>query len=322
MVSGKKIHRAFRTHTILLTKPIREIFHFHHLPKLYMIVCFFMQQLLKDLIEQHDIVIDSALEKARLQCLMNKKNNSSSTVQEAEENGCKNAAEINRTSVIHDKVNAHSPSPLAPDSNDASELTDSRTNSEDTCILAEDQSSSQSGGVTMATKDEKEDCLGLEANSHTPSACDGKSHKIEPELGNSSENTSVNTIHDSSSSGSIPFTSEDASSYSSSSDNIPLNSSKVLDRTTSNQAVVREDEAVAKEDVAKDDAPSSESFEDERTDRLAESLCRECKDPMPDPEPHEMCIFLHALTYKVSFILDSILYVYLFVCMYVSCPHL
>ena len=35
MVSDKKIHRAFRTHTTLYTKPIREIFHFHHFPKLY-----------------------------------------------------------------------------------------------------------------------------------------------------------------------------------------------------------------------------------------------------------------------------------------------
>ena len=35
MVSDKKIHRAFRTHTTLQTKPIRDIFNFHHLPKLY-----------------------------------------------------------------------------------------------------------------------------------------------------------------------------------------------------------------------------------------------------------------------------------------------
>ena len=35
MVSDKMIHRAFSTHTTLLTKPIREIFHFHDLPKLY-----------------------------------------------------------------------------------------------------------------------------------------------------------------------------------------------------------------------------------------------------------------------------------------------
>ena len=38
MVSDKKIHRAFRTRTNLYTKPIREFFHFHHLPKLY--ICF------------------------------------------------------------------------------------------------------------------------------------------------------------------------------------------------------------------------------------------------------------------------------------------
>ena len=35
MVSDKEIHRAFRTHTTLYTKPIREICNFHHLPKLY-----------------------------------------------------------------------------------------------------------------------------------------------------------------------------------------------------------------------------------------------------------------------------------------------
>ena len=35
MVSDKMIHRAFRTHTTLETKPIREIFHFHYLPKIY-----------------------------------------------------------------------------------------------------------------------------------------------------------------------------------------------------------------------------------------------------------------------------------------------
>ena len=35
IVSAKKIHRDFRTHTTLYTKPIREIFYFHHLPKLF-----------------------------------------------------------------------------------------------------------------------------------------------------------------------------------------------------------------------------------------------------------------------------------------------
>ena len=35
MVSDKTIHRSFRSHATLLTKPIREIFHFHYLPKLY-----------------------------------------------------------------------------------------------------------------------------------------------------------------------------------------------------------------------------------------------------------------------------------------------
>ena len=36
MVSDKTIHRPFRTHTTLYkTKPIRENFNFHHLPKLY-----------------------------------------------------------------------------------------------------------------------------------------------------------------------------------------------------------------------------------------------------------------------------------------------
>ena len=35
MVSDKMLHKAFRTRTTLLTKPIREIFHFHYLPKLY-----------------------------------------------------------------------------------------------------------------------------------------------------------------------------------------------------------------------------------------------------------------------------------------------
>ena len=29
------IHKAFRTHTALQTKPIRESFHIHYLPKLY-----------------------------------------------------------------------------------------------------------------------------------------------------------------------------------------------------------------------------------------------------------------------------------------------
>ena len=35
MVSDKTIHKAFITHVTLQTKPIREIFHFHYLPKLY-----------------------------------------------------------------------------------------------------------------------------------------------------------------------------------------------------------------------------------------------------------------------------------------------
>ena len=35
MVSDKTMHKAFRTHTTLLTKPITEIFHFRYLPKLF-----------------------------------------------------------------------------------------------------------------------------------------------------------------------------------------------------------------------------------------------------------------------------------------------
>ena len=37
MVSDKTIHKAFRTHTATCSskKPIREIFQFHYLPKLY-----------------------------------------------------------------------------------------------------------------------------------------------------------------------------------------------------------------------------------------------------------------------------------------------
>ena len=35
MVSGKLNHGPFRTPTTLYTKPIREIFNFHYLPKLY-----------------------------------------------------------------------------------------------------------------------------------------------------------------------------------------------------------------------------------------------------------------------------------------------
>ena len=35
MVSDKTIHKAFRIHKTLLTKPIRELFYFHYLPKLY-----------------------------------------------------------------------------------------------------------------------------------------------------------------------------------------------------------------------------------------------------------------------------------------------
>ena len=35
MVLDKKIHRAFRTHTTLYTKSIRDNFNFHHLPKIY-----------------------------------------------------------------------------------------------------------------------------------------------------------------------------------------------------------------------------------------------------------------------------------------------
>ena len=35
MVSDKTVHRAFRSRRTLWTKPIREIFHFHSLPKLY-----------------------------------------------------------------------------------------------------------------------------------------------------------------------------------------------------------------------------------------------------------------------------------------------
>ena len=35
MIFDKMIHKAFRTPTNLLTKPIGEIFHFHYLPKLY-----------------------------------------------------------------------------------------------------------------------------------------------------------------------------------------------------------------------------------------------------------------------------------------------
>ena len=35
MVSDKAIHKAFRIHKTLWTKPTREIFYFHYLPKPY-----------------------------------------------------------------------------------------------------------------------------------------------------------------------------------------------------------------------------------------------------------------------------------------------
>ena len=35
--NNKKMHRAFRTRTTPQTKPIKENFHFHHFPKLYML---------------------------------------------------------------------------------------------------------------------------------------------------------------------------------------------------------------------------------------------------------------------------------------------
>ena len=35
MVSDKTIYKAFRTRPTLSTKPVREIYHFHYLPELY-----------------------------------------------------------------------------------------------------------------------------------------------------------------------------------------------------------------------------------------------------------------------------------------------
>ena len=37
MVSDKTIHKTFRIHKTLLTKPISEIFYFHYLSKLYFV---------------------------------------------------------------------------------------------------------------------------------------------------------------------------------------------------------------------------------------------------------------------------------------------
>lgn len=39
--------------------------------------------------------------------------------------------------------------------------------------------------------------------------------------------------------------------------------------------------------------------EDQAMDKLAIELCRDCQNPLPDPKPEEMMLYLHALTYKV-----------------------
>ena len=52
MVSDRKIHRALRTRTTLQTKPIREIFHFHHLPKLY--IGFNLKSFIEIVMVRHD----------------------------------------------------------------------------------------------------------------------------------------------------------------------------------------------------------------------------------------------------------------------------
>ena len=43
-----------------------------------------------------------------------------------------------------------------------------------------------------------------------------------------------------------------------------------------------------------------DAVEEERLNRLARELCRECQQPLPDPEPESMMLYLHALTYKVN----------------------
>lgn len=273
-------------------------------------------QLLKDLIDQHDIDIDSALEKARLQVLINKP-----------------------------KVTSHIDT-ARPE--DAPVTPGSQEPSKDAVIISKDVRTS--GKFVPSTKESDQANLPEVTITHCATTEELEQDTAEEITSNSHVECSPLGDPPATSNSSMGVTDEVTKACPSDKDDkgivgngrTSINSSNMgksnilgnpgmvepsQDKTrTSNEEVCRsmssatsdamkdkDDDAVREvQDVEgtetrtfpdvrniKDDC-NEESLIDERTDKLAVSLCRECRDPMPDPEPDEMFIYLHALTYKVS----------------------
>ncbi|XP_071502438.1 uncharacterized protein [Diadema antillarum] len=327
------------------------------------------EQLLKDLIEQHDIEIDAALEKARIQNLMNVKQtgdqggDSTAHVNDSTTHG-NNDLEMTDGRVTRLQGGDNFPSCSSQDGRDSEAVlsvnrlpncavpdnitssdrgliavdstyvatsqriasVDDRTNQEETSketrgsLLSSDAATNNpqetprtNHAVLMETRCHQSSGS-LHADAHIPST-DCKPDQV-VDKGRSGENDGdgdATQAYKKPERGAL-YTECHKSQLMNANIKTGRNDKDAMDTDKSSPPACRasvspEDvsgggvkEAVARDNKVNDDDDDDddirERLEDERTDKLVVTLCRECRDPMPDPEPHEMCIYLHALTYK------------------------
>nr|XP_054748934.1 LOW QUALITY PROTEIN: pseudouridylate synthase RPUSD2-like [Lytechinus pictus] len=294
------------------------------------------EQLLKDLIEQHDIEIDSALEKARLQTLINKPKSPTHTISQGSQESSKDTvmdavkdsiddetSDIPRLQTLINK----------PKSPNHTISQGSQESSKDTLKDAiKDSIDDQTSDIT-SSKDSEEPCQPEELS--TISTTDepenamrnpSSSHQECPQLDASpasisanNELTCLNDVDDMGKDGNglqPPVGLEAGKGIVKGNEEMVEPSDKVrtsndeerkyrssdavqdINDDTGTEATDVDSKEKRTSDLKVEDDCDEERLIDEKTDKLAVSLCRECRNPMPDPEPNEMCIYLHALTYK------------------------
>eukprot|EP00057_Strongylocentrotus_purpuratus_P030480 XP_781802.2 PREDICTED: RNA pseudouridylate synthase domain-containing protein 2 [Strongylocentrotus purpuratus] len=273
------------------------------------------EQLLKDLIDQHDIDIDSALEKARLQALINKPKVTSHIDTAIPEDAplTPGSQEPSKDAVINSK-DVRTSGTFIPSTNESDQVnlsvasithcaTTTEELGEDTAVEITSNSHVECSplGDPPATVSSS---MGVtdEGTKACPSDKDDKGI-----VGNGRTSINSSNTGDSNILGNAGMVEASHDKTRASTEEV----CRSMSSTTSDAIKDKDDDAVREvQDVEgtetrmlsnvrniKDDC-NEESLIDERTDKLAVSLCQECRDPMPDPEPDEMLIYLHALTYK------------------------